>query len=254
MEPDDTPPTRRLILRRQRAGGGFSAGSSSRSESLRAPEEHHDEVDQAIDPDEASRAIRQGSIPEGGQITPAQRLQQVQSAGSSAYTREYRMQLIHRYLMQGVPLDQIATQLRVSISTVEKDRAALKKHLREQAKQMDVNELIGSQSALYDEISSMALRVSASGNTPTAMRLAAMRTSLAANADRTRFLQSAGVFDVLRFRQQENGDTQSDIQLLMSRTAAALAALDSDEPNPGFKPMSFNDADSSSGDSEFMEL
>lgn len=194
------------------------------------------------------------------------RLNQVALAGSSAYAKEYRLQLLHRLLMRNIPLDQIARQLQVSISTVEKDRAELKKRLREAARELNIEEMVGNQMAVYDEINGMALRVasgSGEGGAPTPMRLAAMRTALAANADKTRFLASAGVFDVLRFRRAEDGSSLSDVQTLMQRTMEMIQQLDAPEdgapppPAPArgaFRPMTFDDADASSSLNEIQEL
>lgn len=289
---ENNTPRRRVIIRRGRSGGftGQGAGASSRSESLRASDDsevEEDDVDRAIDPSEMNRQVREraalppptyGVAPptdpdaDAGRESPRMRLNQVAMAGSVAYAKEYRLVLLHRLLMRNVPLDQIAQQLQVSISTVEKDRVELKKRLREAAKEMDINEMIGGQNAFYDEISGMALRVASAGAgegaVPVPMKLAAMRTALAANADRTRMLNTAGVFDVLRFRRAEDGTDLSDVQMLMMRTAEMLERLDEPEPEPeapvkpkrisrrkgGFAPMTFDDAGASSGDNEVQEL
>lgn len=256
-------PRRRMILRRTRVAGGFSASSSTQSESLRAPA---DEVDDAVDPETVRESVRSGTTPvmpmdPGGSDNPRARLNAVAMAGSSTYAKEYRLQLIHRLLMRNVPLDQIASQLQVSISTIEKDRAELKRRLREAAKSLDINEMVGDQMATYGEISGMAMRVASSGgenNVPTAMKLAAMRTALAANADMTRFLNTAGVFDVHRFRRSEDGASMSDVQMLMQRTAELLQSLD-DPPPPvprpgGFPGMTFDDRDASGSTAEVQEL
>lgn len=275
--PEDTGPRRRVILRRARGGGGgFSPSISTRSESLRATEAEMDEVDDAIAPETLSREIRTGAVPapsspDAERDNPRMRLNQVALAGSSAYAKEYRLQLLHRLLMRNIPLDQIARQLQVSISTVEKDRALLKSRLREAATEMNINEMVGGQNAVYDEIAGMALRIASTGNSkdengnsiqavPTAMRLAAMRTALAANADRTRFLNTAGVFDVLRFRRAEDGSALSDVQQLMMQTAELLESLNADEPAAApkkggkFAPMTFDDAGASSSDNEVVDL
>lgn len=273
---------RRVLLRRGRggfSGSGFSSGISTRTESLNSAEpEIDDEVDAAIDPEVFNRRIRTGALPPPTAAperdNPRSRLNDVATAGSSSYAKEYRLGLLHRMLMRNVPLDQIAQQLQVSISTVEKDRVLLKSRLRESATQMNIDEMVGAQSALYDEISGMSLRIAsqAGGSTdengngvqavPTAMRLAAMRTALAANADRTRFLNTAGVFDVLKFRMKEDGTGMSDIEQLMRRTAELMEQLGDDSeasPTPprragGFGPMTFDDAGASGSDNEIQAL
>jgi len=272
---EPTGPARRIVIRRSRTAG-FAGGSSTRAESLRTAAEA-DEVDDAIDPDnirdtilhrtQAAPALDSGTGGEDDGTMPdaRQRLNQVAMAGSANYSKEYRLTLLNRLLQRRVPLDQIANTLQVSISTIEKDRVELKKRLREGARQLNINEIIGTQTELYDEISGMSLRIASSDKTPTAMKLAAMRTTLAANADRTRFLNSAGVFDVLRYRLSEDGSEISDIQLLMERTDEMLASLTAQPETPsaprrsrakpaGFQPFTMDDADASSGDAEDVEL
>lgn len=273
---DDTSVRRRLSLRRGRmgAGGGssFSAGGTGRVESYQGTEAEPDEVDDAIDPNAINQRVQRSNLPapmspEDARDNPRSRLNEVAMAGSSAYAKEFRLKMLHRMLMRNVPLDQIAQQLQVSISTVEKDRAELKRRLREEAKHINIEELVGNQGAFYDEIQALSLRI-ASSDTPTAMKLAAMRTSLAANADRTRFLNTAGVFDALRFRRADDGGTVSDVQLLMERTEELFASLGEDDTpaaptkrpairrskKGGFGPMTFDDADASGSGNEVEQL
>ncbi len=281
-------PARRMLTRRgARSTGGFSSSGASASSSAESYRGSEDPDDSVIDPDEMqdrvlSRAEFRPPVtqpapsptaflqedPSAGMPDPRQRMNQVAAAGSSAYSKEYRLTLLHRLLIRNVPLDQIAQQLQVSISTVEKDRATLRQRLIDRSRNLDINEVIGDQSGLYDEISGMALRLASLDTTPTAMKLAAMRTSLAANADRTRMLQSTGVLDVLRYRRSENNSDMSDVQRLMARTSEMLEALGSPEPEEeaptrvrrtrsapvGFKPFSMEDQDASSGDNEEVEL
>lgn len=271
--PDAEP--RRIILRRGR-GGGFTGGGTGRVESLRDTNAEHDEVDEAIEPNDLNNRVMRLSppspapvSPEDARDNPRSRMNEVAMAGSPTYAKEYRLTLLHRLLLRNTPLDQIARQLQVSISTIEKDRAELKKRLRESAKELNIDEMVGHANGLYDEVQGMALRIASAGGeqaVPTPMKLAAMRTALAANADRTRFLHNAGVFDVLRFRRAEDGSDVSDVQLLMQQTAEMLANMDEPPaPEPrravrrtsrpgGFKPMTFDDPDASGSDAEVVDL
>jgi len=278
---DDAPPParRRVILRRARSagGGGFSASTSTQSESLRASDlddSEPDEVDDAVNPEAMSRRIRAGQFHPpvlADKENPRTRMNAVQAAGSAAYAKEFRLTLLNRLLMRNIPLDEIARQLQVSISTVEKDRAELKRRLREAATQLNIEEMIGGQQAIYDEISGMAMRIASSGArtdengnaiqaVPTPMKLAAMRTALAANADRTRFLNTAGVFDVLRFRRADDGSNVSDVQNLMLQTLELMNSLKDDDtvdaaPRAGgFGPMTFDDIDATSSSNEVESL
>ena len=68
----------------------------------------------------------------------------------------------------------------------------------------------------------MAMRIASKDSAPVAMRLAAMRTGLAAENDKHRFLQAAGVYDVLRYRKAAGEGQLSDIQRLLSLTNEML--------------------------------
>ena len=270
--------------------GGFSSvgvSASSSSESLRTSQ--NDEVDDLTDPNAMrDRVIAMaparvpnppnqgyalgdddddegdGGTPDG--LDPRRRMNEVAAQGSAAYTREYRLSLLGRMLMRNVPLDQIAQQFQVSVSTIEKDRAELRQRLRQKARDMNIDEYIGGQTELYDEVSGMALRISSS-NAPVPMKLAAMRTTLAANADKTRMLQSTGVLDVLRYRRAATESEMSDVQMLMASTKEMMAALMAPEepveakprrvtrtPPGGFKAFSMDDANASGSDKEVTEL
>ena len=284
---EDQPIPRRVMMRRAR-GGGFGSGTSSQSESLRAPAEEHepDDVDDIIDPHEVHARVLSNARttprhpphqmePAQGQTdgapSPRDRLHAVAGAGSAAFSKEYRLSLLNRLLMRRVPLDQIANQLGVSISTIEKDRVELKSRLREVARELDINSIVGGQVEMYGELSAMALRIASSDTTPVAMKLAATRTVLASEADKTRFLNTAGVFDALRFRKSEDGSDVSDVQQLMQNTADMFARLMDEgdmpeqrvvprrarqaaRPAGGFAKLTMDDKDASSGDEEEVEL
>lgn len=261
---EPTGPRRRIVIRagRRRLGGGSSAGRSDGTP--RGYEE--DEVDAAVDPAEINRRVREmdraqatpapalpaPSAPENydpnalqqdpfadGAGDPARRMQYVQNSTSPAYAKEYRLEVLHSALMRKVPLDRIARQFGVSISTIEKDRAELKRRLRQKARDLNIDEMVGAQVAFYDDISAQALRTASRqhgpGAVPVPMQLAALRTAVVAAGDKTRFLHTAGVFDVLRFRQAEDANAQSDVQLLMESTDEllnSLVATGGDLPEP----------------------
>lgn len=294
---------RRITLRRSNYGGGGLASSTTSRGFNGHNDDEHDEVDQAIDPEQAAERldqnVRRGPITIDGDTfdpdpslpqprnDPRARMNEVALAGSSNYAKEYRLTLLHRLLMRRVPLDQIARQLNVSISTIEKDRIALKQRLRELAKEQDINEIIGANNEIYAEIRGMAMRVASAGEgqrdaegrpiagTPVAMKLAAMRTALAATNDNNRMLSAAGVFDALRFRRAETADGQTDMQRLMQGGDDLIRQLleeDDDEdggeastpapakrvvrrkPRAGFAPLTFEDNDSDTAAQEHVEL
>jgi len=69
----------------------------------------------------------------------------------------------------------------------------------------------------------MATRAASKNDLPYAMRLAAVRTALAAKNDMHRFFQTAGVYDVLRFRKAQDGNGTSDVRRLMENTERLLS-------------------------------
>jgi len=256
-------PRRRRMHNRRSAGMAFSGNSMSQSsqgggvadgeEAVEGPIEDLNAVVAASVPptrrlseDEQSDMVRNTVNSE--EFTPQNRLAQVRNR-SSEYEREYRLQLLHRLLMRNLPLDEIASQLGVSVSTVMRDRQELKERLREVAKQMDVEMMIGNSKGFYEEVQAMAMRAASSSTVPMPMRLAAMRTALASHNDMHRFFQAAGVYDVLRFRKGANEGAQTDIQRLMSLTEDLLAEARHDRRSGG-------DAlgDFSGTDSEVMDL
>lgn len=272
----DSPNERRMNLRRARSAGGsshgFSSGVSTQSESYRSEHEDDDLADEvrANVPRIAGPApTMRGDAEPDDPHRNRRLLQEAAMAGDANYAKEFRLNLLHKLLMRGISLDNIARELGVSISTVQRDRLALKARLRQAARELDINEIVGGQTAFYDEITALSLRITSHTDTPTAMKLASMRTALAANADKTRFLSSAGVFEVLQFRRAEDGQDLSDVQVLMQRTGELLEQLSRDEPDEsparpsrivrrprkgGFSAMSFDDPDASSSSGEVVEL
>jgi DNA-binding Lrp family transcriptional regulator len=159
--------------------------------------------------------------PDETDFTPADRLAEVASL-SPEYAQEYRLRLIHRMLMRNIPLDEIARELNVSVSTVCRDRKRLKERLREEARSLDIDELIGDSREFYKEIQGMGLRMASHSKTPVGQRISAMRTSLSAKNDEHRFMQTAGVYDVLRFKPDVTGKGE-DIRKLVDITDALLS-------------------------------
>lgn len=233
--PEERHPARRIVVRRSRGGAGsFSAGGArAAARSMGTPRDIGDAVDDAIDPENPANMndrVRRiaPAAPQAG--APGEAALALEHAGAShAVTKEYRLTMLHKMMMRRIPVVEMARALGVSVSTIEKDRVELKKRLRDIAREMNTDELIGEGMEFYDDISSMALRIASreTGETavPTAMRLAAMRTAVTARGDKSRFMQTAGVFDVLRFRQAESSDALSDVQALMSGTDSIIEQL-----------------------------
>ncbi len=150
------------------------------------------------------------------EVTPNNRLGQVRHRASQ-YEREFRLRLLHRMLMRGIPLDEIARELDISVSTIIRDRKELFDRLRLAAKKLDINLLVGDTMAFYNEAASMALRHASNSKIPVNMRLAGIRTAVAAKNDQTRMLAQAGVFEALKYI-PDKSKGQGDIQKLMQLT------------------------------------
>lgn len=229
---DSTDAIRRRIRR-----GGRSAGVSASSEGgYSRVEEDDDDLQDEPEADlnervrqiaqTAGAPIRRSAQPTtdgttgAGDFTPANRLAEV-AALSPEYAREYRLRLVHRMMMRNVPLDEIARELDVSLSTIHRDRQTLKQLLCRAAEGLDINELIGDSMGFYREVQGMGLRAASNSKAPLNHRIAAMRTALSSKNDEHRFLQTAGVYDVLRYKPNTAGKGD-DIRKLVDITSALL--------------------------------
>ncbi len=220
----------RRISRRSRTGFAFSGNSIGDASS--GSSVAHDEDDDDLNAMVQARAGQPAAVlppPQPTQVAgapseefnPRDRLTQVRTRASE-YEKEYRLGLLHRLLMRRIPIDEIATQLGISVSQVYRDRDELKRRLRNEARTLDIEEIIGDSKGYYEEIGAMSMRAASSSNLPMPMRLAAMRTALAANNDKHRFFQTAGVYDVLRFKLAQDGTGVSDVRRLMDQTERLL--------------------------------
>ena len=208
---DEAPAGRR----RRRRTGGFDAAEGDPG--LTDLDDDFDDEDDDLNESVVDSVAAQAPLSEVDtdeatpDFTPRNRLQQV-SARSSQYEREYRLKLVHRMIMRGVPLDEVANQLDVSVRTVQRDRQELFSRLREAAKKFDLNHFIGDMMGSFPE-SAMAMRAASNSKTPINHRLAAIRTASGARRDMTRMLDNAGVFDVVRYKpEKERGN--ADIRRL----------------------------------------
>lgn len=226
-EESDTPHVRRVRPRRS----GYSTGGASDVEGM--PRDINAEVvEQATAPPASIPLNPDARLPDPPQdstgadleeFNPQGRLAQVRRR-SSEYEREYRLQLLHRLLLRRIPLDEIAQQLQVSVSQIMRDRKELMERLREEARALDIDLIVGNAKGFYEEIAAMAARAASNSRTPIPMRLAAMRTSLAAQNDMHRFFQAAGVYDVLRYKRAKGEGAHSDIARMMELTEQLLSA------------------------------
>lgn len=205
-------PSRTRIRRRRRNGVQYQ----TRPEGVPIGDLNaHVEQEVVPEPEPESEAA---TVDEG--VTANSRLHQVRHRASH-YEREFRLRLLHRMLMRGIPLDEIARELDISVSTVMRDRKELWDRLRIAAKKLDINLLIGDTMAFYNEATAMAMRHASNSKHPINMRLASIRTAVAAKNDQTRMMAQAGVFEALKFVPDKSSG-QGDIQELMRLTREIL--------------------------------
>lgn len=148
---------------------------------------------------EAEEAVMNGEAAEEESqedLNPANRMGTVR-ARAPEYEREYRLRLIHRLLMRRVPLDEIANQLEVSVSTVRRDRQEIYERLQKEISTLDMNAFLGETMAFYGETGAMAMRLATSSKTATPHRLAALRTAMTSRKELGQFFAAAGVFEKL---------------------------------------------------------
>jgi hypothetical protein len=218
----DSPRTRR-----RRSSGLSLAMKSDNEEPSGAPNDSIDN-DMPGTPEEVDAPPNASE--EEDSFTPENRLAEVNLKGNSV-AKEYRLRLIYRSLIRGVPLDQIAQQLNLSVSQVSKDRAELKKRLAEEAKNIDSNQMIGDAMAFFQEIGSVALRIASSTKTHSNTRLAALRTALSAKNDLHRLFQASGVFEVMKYQKSADNEAASDMEQMVEMTKALLNADVDEEGN-----------------------
>jgi len=138
------------------------------------------------------------------------------------YDKETRLRFIHKMRMRDLPKAEMCKRLGVSMGTLNSDIKELYSRLREGARKLDVNELIGDSIAVYNEVLSMALTHASNTDLPTPTRLAALRTVLSAKNDMHRFLNLAGFYDVAVYTKKE-AKTENDIGQLIKVTQAILS-------------------------------
>lgn len=215
----DGQPRRRIRRARRSIGAGSGNFSASVNDGTRAHGQNIADDEPDLNEEVAARAMELGqSVPADttDEFTPHSRLDDVRRRGG-AYEREYRLQLLHRMLMRRVPLDEIAQQLDVSVSTVKNDRKELRRRLQESSKSLDIHHIVGDTLGFYAEVRGMSMRTASMSKAPMNIRLGALRTALSSKNDEHRFLHAAGVFDVLRYKATET-EGNDDISKLMQLT------------------------------------
>jgi hypothetical protein len=240
MAIEDGQPRRRM--RRVRSAGRGSAGFSSNvSDGTQTYGSDVADDNPDLNEEVIHRAMELGENTPVQEFTPQSRMEEVRTRGG-AYEREYRLTLLHRMLMRRVPLDEIAKELDVSVSTIKNDRTELYHRLRKEAKSLDINKIVGDTLGFYAEVRGMSMRTASVAKLPMNIRLGALRTALSSKNDEHRFLHASGVFDVLRYKATDN-DSGDDITKLMQLTQHIMSTSDDMELSQtmdGIKDLDFS--------------
>ncbi|SHK41866.1 hypothetical protein SAMN05444000_12840 [Shimia gijangensis] len=128
---------------------------------------------------------------------PTERSTNVQRRGSE-YLTEYRIAILHRLLLRGLRLDQIGFMLGVSTRRVQSLRLDLMKRLKEEARHDDIYFIVGEALAFYKAVRNDCMEI-ASQDIGDLNRLVALQLALEAEADKHRFLQTCGFYEVVDF-------------------------------------------------------
>lgn len=223
--PGDTAIQERARRRRVRATvGGMSSSSCSTSGAISSSEDI--EGEEVIDVNERMQAeVERFTPPVPSAAAPdamgfdGDALQE-DRVRANGYGKEQRMVLVHQMMMRNVPVVKMADALKVSESTIVRDRKELEKRLRAAAQDLNIDQHIGDSLAFFAETQGMALRAASSAKVPIHVRLGALRTAVSTRNDLHKFLQAVGIYDVLKYTAASDG--QSDINRLMDLTTQLL--------------------------------
>ena len=153
------------------------------------------------------------------------------------YASEYKMQLVHRLLLRGLPLDTIAQMLNLSTRMVQEIRKRLFKRMTQEAKYADIYGIAGQTQAFYNEVRSISMRMATDGKGGAAMQLNALRVALSAEADKHRFLQASGFYDHVKYAPQQNDEDDASTQnanALLEMTMSLMKGLNGEEDRKEF--------------------
>lgn len=238
-------PSRRVRRRPSMTDGGMSGSSPSNSVSSSYVEVGVNSAEREIDiPDlddvresrtqTAPQNFDPLSPPQDGDapnrsMTPSEILMQRAEGGRSTASQiRLRRVMVARMMLRGIDRVKMAQTLTVSEATVDKDIRAVKEQLIKAADTLDIKEQVGISMLFYSDIKHQALRMATADGNSNAVKIAALKTALSAQADMARFFKLSGVFDVLPFI-VTNKQEKSDIEKLTDLTRAVLALGNEDD-------------------------
>lgn len=153
----------------------------------------------------------------------------------STYAKEYRLTLVHRLTLRGLPLATIGGLLGITSRHVQSLRAELIRRLKKEGERTDIMTFVGETLAFYNEIRCICME-DASENTEASERLAALRAALAVEADKHRFLQACGYYDVAKYvpKKSAENDTAAALVAAVRQWSADLSIIeDNEKTEPG---------------------
>ncbi|WP_298849347.1 hypothetical protein [uncultured Ruegeria sp.] len=118
--------------------------------------------------------------------------------GDVEYINEFRLVVVHRMSLQGTPLGRIGALLGISSKHAQRLFDKLTDRLLSEAEQADTTALVGETFAFYQAVRTDCMEIAATSS-DASVRLKAMETALAAEADKHRFLQACGFYGDARF-------------------------------------------------------
>lgn len=164
------------------------------------------------DPPKPRSALDHNPAPRRNLVpTPANGAVQRNIATEQAYIRESQLKLVHRFVMRGASMQQVATALGVSIHEAYQLRIELFRRVGEEASSIDFPTFVGMSMGFYNEIKSSALRGFDAEGVTHKEKQTYLMVAKAAEDSQHRLLQVAGFYDDVKLRpKQESGDTQAD--------------------------------------------
>lgn len=124
----------------------------------------------------------------------------------TGYQLEYKLKLMHRMLLRGLPFTAITQALSVSPRQAAALRKQLYARLRHEATRMDMPLHVGNSIAFFNEVKQQALQMATSTKIDPKARVGALNVALEAHKDNIRFLQLIGAYDAHPIKWAHDGD------------------------------------------------
>ncbi len=178
--------------------------------------------DKPVDPDE----LQQIANTPTGEVKPG--AAPIEDEVLAVHDRRSR---VARLMLRGVPRKQIGDLLSISISTVQADMNAVRKHWRENVTRFTIEEAIGESLDFYREVRNAALVEGTNPLNKTSDCIAAINTAIKAEDSKNAFLARLGVWQLLddekaqaftgqaQARLDQDGDDFAKVVSFMSQAA-----------------------------------